>query len=215
MIAITMNAWIHRNCPKFTATFVKQTNKTPVKSAFFQVNVLSPWGGCFWNFLRDLKPQCLLNVKGSCTSQFHLRPKTQSTYKLDTCAKLLFNISKKSRASRGRKMIPLSQMQSKFCFDKMVAKSQTVHLLHPLTVGQWVEWPAALGTRSSAWVALWRKEGGTQQNHVCAQTGVRGEDTTRSFRSASARMGKAEEEPPTDPDQTTTSITLALDSLDS
>lgn len=107
-------------------------------------------------------------------------------------------------------MIPLSQMQSKVCFDKMVAKSQSVHLLHPLTVGQRVEWPPAPGKRSSAWVALWRKEEGTQQNHVCAQTGARGEGTTRSFRSASARMGEAEEELPTHLDQTTPSITLVL-----
>lgn len=132
-----------------------------------------------------------------------------------TCAKFSFNANKKSHTSRGRKMILLSKIQSKVCFDKMVPKSQSVHLPHPLTVGQWMEWPVAPGKWSSAWVALWRKEGGTQQNHVCVQTGVRGEDITRSFRSASARMGKAGEEPSTDLDQTTTSITLVLDSLDS
>lgn len=42
MTAISMNAWIHRNWPKFMAAFVKQTNETLVTSAFFRVYVLSP-----------------------------------------------------------------------------------------------------------------------------------------------------------------------------
>lgn len=106
-----------------------------------EVYILSTWGGCFQSCFRDLRTLCLLNVNRSCTSHFTCGQNPSSTRMFDTHAKHSFNVSKKSHASGGRKLTASAEMQSKVCFDKMIAKkpklnSLWIYCIHWLLVNE-------------------------------------------------------------------------------
>lgn len=144
------------------------------------------------SFIYDLKPNLHINL-------IHMK-------------KILLTLARNHMPLGEERWFPGHKSKASFALTKWWQKANLcIHYIH----WQWVAWLTSPGKRPSVCVALQRKEESTQRNHLCAQPGVRGDDATRSFTFLYARMWEVEEKTSTDMDQTTTSIVLALHSLDS